>query len=102
MEFATYDYNKGSNQLKISGFTYNTDGCIGFSGSDGSHGFTIGSDGNTAKLEKQGEEPVTVYRVSAGLAHLRIPISAHQAVGTTLTITSYITLGTEARVGCTG
>ena len=27
---------------------------------------------------------------------------AHRAVGTTLTITSYITLGTGARVGCTG
>ncbi|MDR4516252.1 MAG: adhesin [Nitrosomonas sp.] len=64
VEFATYDYNKGSNQLRITGFTYNTDGCIGFSGSDGGHSFIIDSDGNTAKLEKQGEEPVTVYRVS--------------------------------------
>lgn len=64
VEFASYDYNKGSNQLRISSFTYNTDGCIGFSGSDGAHGFTINPDGNTAKLEKQGEEPVTVYRVS--------------------------------------
>ncbi|MBX3630506.1 MAG: adhesin [Nitrosomonas sp.] len=64
VEFASYNYNKGSNQLKISGFTYNTDGCIGFSGSDGAHGFTINPDGNTAKLEKHGEEPVTVYRIS--------------------------------------
>ncbi|SEQ99563.1 hypothetical protein SAMN05421690_100548 [Nitrosomonas sp. Nm51] len=64
VEFANYDYNKASNQLKISSFTYNTDGCIGFSGSDGAHSFVIDADGNTAKLEMQGEEPVTVYRVS--------------------------------------
>lgn len=64
VEFAAYDYNKGSNQLRISSFTYNTDGCIGFSGSDGAHSFTINPDGSTARLEKQGEEPVTVYRVS--------------------------------------
>ncbi len=64
VEFASYDYNKGANQLKISSFTYNTDGCIGFSGSDGAHGFTISSDGTTAKLEKSGEAPVTLYRVS--------------------------------------
>ncbi len=64
VEFAAYNYTKGSNQLKISSFTYNTDGCIGFSGSDGAHGFTINPDGKTAKLEKRGEEPVTVYRIS--------------------------------------
>ncbi|SET12387.1 hypothetical protein SAMN05216326_11283 [Nitrosomonas marina] len=64
VEFATYDYNKASNQLKISSFTYNTDGCLGFSGSDGAHRFTIDSSGDTAKLEVQGEDPVTVYRVS--------------------------------------
>lgn len=66
VEFATYDYNKGVNQLKISSFTYNTDGCIGFSGSDSgaAHDFNISSDGNTATLEKQGNEPITLYRVS--------------------------------------
>lgn len=31
VEFANYTYNKGSNQLSISGFTYNTDGCVGLS-----------------------------------------------------------------------
>jgi len=64
VEFATYNHNKGSDQLKISSFTYNTDGCIGFSGNDGVHRFSIDSDGNTAELEMHGEEPVTVYRVS--------------------------------------
>ncbi len=64
VEFAAYNYNKGGNQLKVSSFTYNTDGCIGFSGNDGTHRFTIDSDGNTAEFEMQGEEPITVYRVS--------------------------------------
>ncbi|MDP1558828.1 MAG: adhesin [Nitrosomonas sp.] len=63
IEFASYTYNKGNNQLVISGFTYNTDGCSGLSGSDNNK-FTISSDGNTAQLEKQGDEPVTVYRIS--------------------------------------
>ncbi|MDH5551715.1 MAG: adhesin [Nitrosomonas sp.] len=66
VEFANYTYNKGSNQLSISGFTYNTDGCAGLSSleSNAVHKFTISSDGDTAKLEKQGEEAVTVYRIS--------------------------------------
>lgn len=65
VEFADYEYNKGADQLKISGFTYNTDGCIGFSRSDSNVGFSIGPDGNTATLEKKNEEPLTVYRVSS-------------------------------------
>lgn len=66
VEFANYTYNKGSNQLSISGFTYNTDGCVGLSSleSNAAHKFTISSDGDTAELEKQGEETVTVYRIS--------------------------------------
>ncbi len=66
VEFAPYTYDKGSNKLNISSFTYNTNGCSGFSNLDSKTaiGFTISSDGNTAKLDKQGEESVTVYRVS--------------------------------------
>lgn len=64
VEFAAYNYNKAANQLNISSFTYNTDGCLGFSGGDGAYSFVIDSDGSTAKLEIKGEEPVTVYRVS--------------------------------------
>lgn len=66
VEFANYTYNKGANQLSISGFTYNTDGCAGLSSleSNAAHKFTISSDGDTAELEKQGEEAVTVYRIS--------------------------------------
>ncbi len=66
VEFANYTFNKGANSLNISGFTYNTDGCIGLSSleSNEAHKFTIDSSGDTAILEKHGEEPVTVYRIS--------------------------------------
>ena len=66
VEFANYTYNKDANQLSISGFTYNTDGCVGLSSLEGNsmHKFTISSDGDTAELEKQGEEAVTVHRIS--------------------------------------
>ncbi len=66
VEYANYTYNKGANQLSLSGFTYNTDGCAGLSSleSNAAHKFTISSDGDTAELEKQGEEAVTVYRIS--------------------------------------
>lgn len=67
IEFASYAYNKSANKLNISRFTYNTDGCIGFSAGDSSlsHRFTISADGDTAELEKQGDEPVTLYRISS-------------------------------------
>ncbi|UJP05085.1 MAG: adhesin [Nitrosomonas sp.] len=64
IEFSSYTYNKGANNLVFSSFTYNTNGCAGFSDAEGNIGFTIGSDGNTAKLDKPGETSVTVYRVS--------------------------------------
>ncbi len=66
IEFASYTYNKGSSRLNLSSFTYNTNGCAGFSDLDNNTatGFNISSDGNTAKLDKQGEESVTLYRVS--------------------------------------
>lgn len=66
IEFSSYAYNKGSNQLNLSSFTYNTNGCAGFSDLDNNTaiGFNISSDGNTAKLDKKGEESVTLYRVS--------------------------------------
>lgn len=66
VEFASYAYNKGANKLNLSSFTYNTNGCAGFSDLDNNTaiGFDISPDGNTAKLDKQGEESVTIYRVS--------------------------------------
>lgn len=66
IEFASYAYNKGASKLNLSSFTYNTNGCAGFSDLDNNTaiGFSINSDGNTAKLDKPDDEPVTVYRVS--------------------------------------
>jgi len=66
IEFSSYTYDKGSSKLKLSGFTYNTNGCAGFSDLDNNTviGFSISSDGATAKVDKQGEESVTLYRVS--------------------------------------
>lgn len=64
IEFSSYTYNKGGNNFNLSSFTYNTNGCAGFSDVEGSIGFTLSSDGNTAKLDKPGEPSVTLYRVS--------------------------------------
>jgi hypothetical protein len=64
IEFASYAYDKGNNKLSLSGYTYNTNGCVGFSDVEGSTNFAISSDGTTAKLEKSGEAPITLYRVS--------------------------------------
>ena len=64
IEFSSYTYNKGANNLSLSSFTYNTNGCAGFSEVEGNIGFSISSDGNTAKLDKPGEASVTLYRVS--------------------------------------
>lgn len=64
IEFSSYTYNKGGNSLNLSSFTYNTNGCAGFSDVDGNIGFAINPDGHTAKLDKPGEAAVTLYRVS--------------------------------------
>lgn len=64
IEFSSYTYNKGSSKLSLSSYTYNTNGCVGFSDVEGSTSFAISSDGTTAKLEKPGERPITLYRVS--------------------------------------
>ena len=64
IEFSSYTYTKGGNNFSLSSFTYNTNGCAGFSDVEGSIGFTLSSDGNTAKLDKPGEPSATLYRVS--------------------------------------
>lgn len=64
VEFASYNYNKGSSKLTLSSFTYNTNGCAGFSDIDTAADLSIDSDGNTAKFKKPNEESVTLYRVS--------------------------------------
>lgn len=66
IEFASYSYSKGSSKLSLSSYTYNTNGCAGFSDLDASAapGFTLSSDGKTAKLDKPGEASITLHRVS--------------------------------------
>ncbi|MBV6448129.1 adhesin [Nitrosomonas sp.] len=64
IEFASYTFDKGSSKLSLSSYTYNTNGCAGFSDVEGGIGFSINSGGNTAKLDKPGEQSVTLYRVS--------------------------------------
>ena len=66
VEFSSYSYNKNNSKLNFSSFTYNTNGCAGFSDLDNntSIDFSINADGNSAKLNKPGEESVTLYRVS--------------------------------------
>lgn len=65
VEFASYSYNNGSKALEVSGFIYDTNGCVGFSDkSDSSISFNISADGNSAELSSKGEAPVTLHRVS--------------------------------------
>lgn len=62
IEFASYDYNGGANKLTVSGYLYDTNGCAGFSDVK-IKSFEISSDGNTAELTINGQEPVTLHRV---------------------------------------
>lgn len=65
IEFASYAYNNGSKALEVSGFIYDTNGCVGFSGkSDQPISFEVSLEGNNAELVIQGQNPVTLYRVS--------------------------------------
>ena len=63
IEFASYTYDAGSKALSIKGFTYDTNGCAGFS-ETGASSFSLNADGNTATLEKQDKSKISLYRVS--------------------------------------
>lgn len=66
VEFAAYSYDGGSKAFKIKSFTYDTNGCSGFSAND-PVSFNIGADGNTATLETQSKgakSTVTLHRIS--------------------------------------
>ncbi|SEN68562.1 hypothetical protein SAMN05216404_10693 [Nitrosospira multiformis] len=63
VEFASYTYDAGSKALSIKGFTYDTNGCAGFS-ETGANSFNLNADGNTATLEKQDKSKISLYRVS--------------------------------------
>jgi len=63
IEFASYAYDAGSKALSLKGFTYDTNGCAGFS-DNGAVAFNMSADGNTATLDTQNKTAVTLYRVS--------------------------------------
>lgn len=63
VEFASYTYDSGSKALIIKGFTYDNNGCAGFSGTEVTS-FKLGADGNTATLETKAGPALTLYRIS--------------------------------------
>jgi hypothetical protein len=63
VEFATYTYDPGAKSLNIKGFTYDTNGCAGFS-TNGPVSFSISADGKTAILNTQDKSTLTLHRVS--------------------------------------
>lgn len=62
VEFASYTYDAGGT-LVIKAFTYDTNGCAGFSGKEASS-FKLGADGNTATLAMKEGAALTLYRIS--------------------------------------
>lgn len=62
VEFASYTYDAGGS-LVIKGFTYDTNGCAGFSGKETSS-FKLAADGNTATLAVKEGAALTLHRIS--------------------------------------
>jgi hypothetical protein len=67
VEAGSYTYNANTKVLKVTGYTYDTNGCAGFSETaavtTGGMSFTISTDGNTATAI-DGVDSFTIYRVS--------------------------------------
>jgi len=63
VEFASYTYEPSGKALNIKGFTYDTNGCAGFS-TDGPVSFNLDADGKTATLNTQDKRTLTLHRVS--------------------------------------
>jgi hypothetical protein len=63
IEFSSYTYDSGSKALTLKGFTYDTNGCAGFS-DDGAASFDISADGNTATVDTKNKTTLTLHRVS--------------------------------------
>jgi hypothetical protein len=66
VEFASYTYDAGSKAFGIKSFTYDTNGCAGFSENE-PVSLNMSADGNTATVEtknKSGQGKITLYRVS--------------------------------------
>ncbi len=65
IEFTSYVYDATTNKLKLKGFTYNTNGCAGFSDNDPTT-FEVDADGNIATLETKNGSSYILHRVSKG------------------------------------
>ena len=65
IEFSSYVYDGTTNELKLKGFTYDTNGCAGFSDNDPTT-FRVDADGDTATLETKSGSSYVLHRVSKG------------------------------------
>ena len=66
VEFASYTYDAGSKAFAIKSFTYDTNGCAGFSETE-PVSLNMSADGNTATVEtksKSGQGQIALHRVS--------------------------------------
>lgn len=65
VEFAAYSYDSASGALKVKGFTYDSNGCAGFSANEATS-FKLSADGTTAIVEAKGAPQLTLHRISRG------------------------------------
>ena len=63
VESAAYTYDASSKAFGIKGFTYDTNGCAGFS-ENNALSFNISADGNTATVTTQDKSTLTLHRVT--------------------------------------
>jgi hypothetical protein len=63
VEFSSYTYDAATKKLNLKGFTYNTNGCAGFSDNDPT-AFSIDADGNKATLKTKDNSSYVLHRVS--------------------------------------
>ncbi|MEE8254543.1 MAG: adhesin [Nitrosomonadaceae bacterium] len=65
IEFSSYVYDATTNKFNIKGFTYDTNGCAGFSDNDPTT-FRLDADGNIATVETKSGSSYILHRVSKG------------------------------------
>ncbi|MBL79634.1 MAG: adhesin [Nitrosomonadaceae bacterium] len=63
VEFSSYAYDKATGKLDLKGFTYNTNGCAGFSDNEPAT-FSIDTDGDMATLKTKDNSSYVLHRVS--------------------------------------
>ncbi len=63
VEFSSYTYDEATRKLDLKGFTYNTNGCAGFSDNEPAT-FSIETDGNMATLKTKDNSSYVLHRLS--------------------------------------